>query len=521
MVKKGKKISIFILSGLLIFLIAGLGIQFYATKKIKKVLSEKLPPHIHITYEKLNLNLFLGKAQLNNFSLKIHNREAEIHTSLKGENLVLEGMSYWKYFRKDTLQFDTFSIDMPEVKHYPYLTETKSDTLPNSPKPFPSIQINTLKLIDGKISVIQDSLDSLKLGVNGINLAIEHVQVNNQTLLDKVPFGYDTIDLSLEELFLDIGKFETLQADKLNLKDKRLAINNFSINSKYDKKELSKKITIERDHISFETDSIVLHQLEYGFREKRFFVSLDSLELIQPVLAVYRDKRLPDDTKPKPLYSAMIRNLPFDIDIPKLAIHGGKIDYEELPEQGGTPGHIEFDTMEASIQNISNVGSKDKITEIDIHTVFMNHAEFHMNWTFNIFKESDEFLVLGSLKDFDTKSVNAFLTSGLRSQVEGRIQELYFTINGNKISSQGDMKMRYSNLSFTVLDKDRKGVNKFLSTLGNLFVSSDSKKGTETGYRYGEIKAERAQDKSFFNYLWLNVSDGVLRILTGSGKKKN
>ena len=520
MVKHIKRISIYILFGILLILIALIGLQFYAKKEIMKVLSEKLPPHIHVTYEKLDLNLFLGEAQLYNFVLKFYNGEDKLYTAITGENLVLGGTSYWKYFRKDTLQFDTFSVTTPEILHYPSRIDTKSDSIPNSTKPFPAIFVNKIELKDGNISILRESADSLKVGVNQINLVIEQVSINNQTLENKIPITYNNIKLTLEDLFFDIGKFETLHAEKLNIKSHKVAINNFTIRPKYDKMELSKKITIERDHIFFETDSILLHQLDYGFRENRFFINLDSLELIKPVLAAYRDKRLADDASSKPMYSAMVRKLPFDIDIPKLVIHGGKIDYDELPEQGGLPGHLEFDALEASILNISNFGQKDKITEIDIHALFMNHAEYHMQWSFNTNKETDEFLVLGSLKDFDAKSVNTFLTSALRSRVDGKIQELYFTINGNKVSSKGDMKMRYSNLSFIVLDKDRREVNKLLSTLGNMLVSNDSKNGAEQGFRYSEIEVERAQNKSFFNYLWLNVSDGVVRILTGSGKRK-
>lgn len=516
-----KRIPILVLLGLLAVLGLFLGLQQFAKAELKKVLSDKLPPHIQVTHEQLHLNLFTGKAQLANFSIKINNKDAKLHTILNAENIVLTGISYWKYFAKDTLQFDLFSIQKPELRHYPYLMEEEKDTSAQDYKKIPSIKINKIEIVDGIASIMQDSADSLNISLSQINLVMHHVHLNKKSLQNKVPIGYNNLQLSLEELFVNMGDFETMSVRKLDIKHHKLTVSNFSIQSKYDKKELSKKATIERDHISFETDSIVLHQLDFGFRKNRFFISSDSLELIKPNLAVYRDKRLADDPKSKPMYSAMIRNLPFDIDIPKLAIHDGRIDYDELSDQGGIPGHLEFDALEASILNISNYGPKDRITEIEIQTLFMNHAKFHMKWTFNVHNESDEFLLLGSLKDFDTKSVNSFLTSGIRATVDGKIQELYFTINGNKVSSNGEMKMKYSKLNFNVLDKDRKGVNKFLSTLGNLFVSSDSKKGTEKGYRYGEIKAARAQNKSFFNYLWLNVSDGVVSILTGSGKKKN
>ena len=62
-------------------------------------------------------------------------------------------------------------------------------------------------------------------------------------------------------------------------------------------------------------------------------------------------------------------------------------------------------------------------------------------------------------------------------------------------------------------------VNKFLTTIGNLFVN-DGSKTDEDGYRHGTINVNRNQTKSFFNYLWLNVQDGLISTLTGNGEKK-
>lgn len=95
---------------------------------------------------------------------------------------------------------------------------------------------------------------------------------------------------------------------------------------------------------------------------------------------------------------------------------------------------------------------------------------------------------------------------------------MYFTISGDAISSTGDIKMKYEDFEFAVLKKDRLGVNKFLTFLGNLFIN-DGSNSDAAGFRYGHIEATRDPTKSFFNYLWLNVQDGMVNTMLGKGKK--
>jgi len=80
--------------------------------------------------------------------------------------------------------------------------------------------------------------------------------------------------------------------------------------------------------------------------------------------------------------------------------------------------------------------------------------------------------------------------------------------------------MRYEDFEFSVLKKNRLGVNKLLTFLGNLFIN-DGSKSDEDGFRYGDIEVERDPTKSFFNYLWMNVKEGMVNTMVGKGKKED
>ena len=52
-----------------------------------------------------------------------------------------------------------------------------------------------------------------------------------------------------------------------------------------------------------------------------------------------------------------------------------------------------------------------------------------------------------------------------------------------------------------------------VSTLANIFISKTSK-NDEGGFKEGSGDVNRNQTKSFFNYLWLNLKDGMLKTVT-------
>ena len=148
----------------------------------------------------------------------------------------------------------------------------------------------------------------------------------------------------------------------------------------------------------------------------------------------------------------------------------------------------------------------------------MGAAPIKVDWTFYTKNEVDLFKASGVIKNFETTAINSFLEPNLRAKAKGTINELYFTFSGDSYVSNGDMKMKYQDFEFLILKKDRLGVSKILTAIGNLFTN-DGSNTDDNGYRYGAISVNRDATKSFFNYLWINVQDGIISTLTGNGKK--
>ena len=363
------------------------------------------------------------------------------------------------------------------------------------------------------------TIESLRMkGLSYWKYFINNYRIDSSASREIIPFTYENISLSLRQFYTELGAYETLTIDSLKLENKVLVVNQLALKTRYAKKELSARIGVERDHTTLEIPGLRLIDPQLEFRDSLFLIAADAAFLDRPYLEIYRDKLVADDPKPKKMYSRMLRELPFRLNIPKLDIHKGHVGYEELVDPEARAGRITFTNLNARLLNVSNTYKAPEKTEISASALFMDSAKVKLQWSFDVNNPEEFFIAKGSFSDFNAASANSFLESNMRLRVAGQVNSMYFTISGNRAQATGDMKMKYRNFDFVILKEDRSGINKLLTALGSIFVKQN--RNTETpGYRDGRIEAERDATKSFFNYLWLNVRSGITNTLTGDGKK--
>ena len=216
-----------------------------------------------------------------------------------------------------------------------------------------------------------------------------------------------------------------------------------------------------------------------------------------------------DDLKTKPLYSKMLRDLPFELTVDSLKITDGKIKYEERQNAENMGGSINFENLNAEMANVSNTYKSPTKTEIEIKSNFMGKTPITVNWSFDVQNMEDQFQFRAEVGQLVAERLNSFTEPNLKVMLEGNTN---FTIDGNNTSSTIDMKINYSDFKVTLLQKDGKDKNKFLSTIANIFISKNSEKKDEF-YKEGKANATRNKSKSVFNFLWINVKEALIKIL--------
>jgi len=518
--KKRLRNALFVSATLLLVILFIL--QLRAAVAVENYLDRKLPSHIALKYDDIDVNVLRGKVELNDIDLNISNRDTAIaHTTAHIEKLSLDGFGYWNFWALNTISAKKLRLVGPQVKYFLQNRTKPKDTVHNGiVNLLKQIKLNKLVVENGYLIMYQEKPDSILVKAPKINFSVSDLETGPEIIREMMPLTYGDYDFDSRKIMVDLGSFEKLNISRINIKDDNLVVDSLVVLSKYNKKELSRKVVVERDHINLNIPQINFDSIGFGFDKRTFYLSSSLGTFKSPELALYRDKLVADDLSEKRLYAEILRKLPLKLNLRTLSFDNGKVIYEERVDPDGRPGKIVFQNFDATIDNISNTYAKGNYTKVHATAKLMGDSKMNLNVKFDFNDLNDRMYASGSVENFDSKNLNQFLSNNLGARANGKIDRLFFTIDGNKNKSRGNMKMQYRNFKFSVLREDGLGVNKVLTAIGNLFVNDGSKTDTD-GFRHGKIEVERDLTKSYFNYLWLNVRDGIVHTLIGDGEKKD
>ncbi|WP_010249187.1 DUF748 domain-containing protein [Myroides injenensis] len=409
---------------------------------------------------------------------------------------------------------DKFTIEKIEVEG-PTITHTPSNT------PKKDIKKQKLKQISDHISVdslvlknanfiVHDAKENKStIEINAINSTIESIEINALTTSNKIPFTYGKSTLSTGKFHYDTGKYYDLYSDSIVVDNNNLKVTNFILKPKYSRAKMVSMFKYADDIFTLNTKEISIDNYKWGFDESGEFYFNTKLISIEHLDAnIFRDKNPPHNPSIKPLFSKKLRDLKFAMFVDELQIKKSKLVYEELDVKSVAPGKITFSNFNATINNIASGYKQTKLplTTIKVDASFMNAAPLHVDWSFNILNKKDQFNIRGTINNFPATAMQPFLQPYVKASTDGTLDLVKFNFNGDNKTARGTFEMKYENLKVTLYRKDGKAKKKVLSALGNLFIR-DSTKGEVKTKNIKEV--ERVEDKSFFNYLWLCVLQGL------------
>jgi len=508
--KKGIQI---IVAALTLLLAVYTALHFIVKIKVEKMLKVEVAKSFEIQYKDLGLNLISGNVSLSMLQVKSIDTVLWVNP-LKINRLEIKGVNYFELFRSGNFKMNSVLLDAVKGD---FVKKDSNNVAKSATKDFKKVvSIKKLILKNSYFTQIDAKNDSVLKEFKNLNVHIEGFKLDSTSLASKIPIAYEAFHINSGPIHVNISPFENLKIDSVYT-DGKLIILGFQLASKYDKVALQSKLTKERDFIDLQIPTIEIDNFQFMGLEDSILLSITAVELHKLNLEMYRNKLLADDYEVKELFYKKIGNLPFKIDIGNVAIKNGEIRYTELVNKVSKAGEIYFTALNSTIENISNLNGSPIIFKNKAN--LMGVAPINLAWTFRENSNENLFLVEGTVMNFDTKEINSFMMSNLRAKSSGTIQELYFTFSGNAYSSTGDIKMKYEDFKFQVLKKDRSGVNDVLTFIGNIFTN-DGSNTNDRGYRFGTIETERDNTKSFFNYIWKNVNDGLVSTLTGNGEKE-
>ncbi len=507
---KTLKTILYILGGILLVLTLGFFIlKAVLTNKIETFVHQELPKNMEADYKTLDLNLWSGGAYLTSPTIVIKNQgTGQVHTNISADTLQLTQLDYWGYLFKDKVKLSKFSLEHPVVLHYPHLVGSDSASSGSSTNLKNRFLIDTLALSDASLTIYDSTQDSVALHSPSVNLSIRGISLDSTTISAKIPFNYTTFSVGADSIFAKTSPYENTTVGSLSVENRTATLTKVRLKTKYSRAKHARLLEKERDHFDLEIDEIHLGAIDFGFRDAQFFFGSSHLEFKSPNLNIFRNKLVADAPTTKPLYSEMLRKLPFQLSIDSASISNANIRYTEKVNENTQGGTLTFSNLNAAISNLGNTYGEGENTTLDISAQFMEEAPVQVTWTFDVNNASDAFTFKADVGHLNASELNKFTEPNLFVRLQGDAQQTYFTINGNAESSQIDFKIKYDEFKVKVLEKGESDKKWLISTFANLLLS-DNSNSADNDFKDGSAQVERVENKSFFNYLWLNVRAGL------------
>ncbi len=481
--------------------------------KVIDFLERELPKNMKVSYDEISLNTLNGTAVLQTPNFTIQNGEyGAKHTFFNAEKLVISGFGYWDYLFKNEIQIDRIAVERPIIDYYKDRVRRDKDSVLEMIKLEKPIFVDRLEINNSIWTTYDQEKDSIKVFAKNLFLNLQTIYLDQETINRKIPFNYGEIFVKGDSLFVKANIYENFATGNFFGENGDFLFTGPKYYTKYSKPELSKILNVQRDHYNLEIDSLRIQNFSFGFKNNLFYTSIKSIGLNQPRLEIYRDKLVAEDPTFKPLYSKLLRDLPFDLSVDSITLMDGAIRYEERVKEENTGGYIQFRNMNADFINVGNTYKKPISTEIKIQAIFMDTTPFEVAWNFDVNKEQDEFVFQAKVGPLEAEKMNRFTEPNLKVRLKGRANRTFFTIDGNDHTSVTDLKINYSDFKIELLRKDGVKKNKLLSAVVNIFVSKNSAKKEET-YKEATGNATRDKTKSIFNFLWISVLAAIQKVL--------
>lgn len=457
-----------------------------AIKETEKAVKPLIPFQLDINELDIKKSSFnsLGIIDVNNVNIKIKKISNKIN-----QHLLIE----------------EFQLNNPQFVHLPKAKSAKKTN--ETSKLNDLILINKVSVNAANYILKDKKTKKNKLTVSDFNLTLNAIKIDDKTVLDNVPFTYKNPVLTAGKINFDAGEVYTIFATNITLKQTNAQVQNFKMVPKITRRQHASKLKYGQDYYNLSVPNINFNDFVWGFdKQEEFYIKFKEVVLNNMDAQIYRDASIPNNPKENHLYSYRLRTADFPFEIQTLKIQNSKLSYEEDSQTSTNPGKLIFANFNLKASNIYSgyKRSSGPKTQIVVTTKFMQQGDLVASWQFDIMDKTDKFNINGDLKNFPAPAMNPFLKPYMNVQANGKIDQMAFNFNGNNDTATGQYAMDFKNLKMTLFNKESKE-RKLLTAAANMVVRSDT-----DGFKKVEIKpVDRKKEKSFFNYLWLCIMQGL------------
>ncbi|MBD0350607.1 MAG: hypothetical protein ICV65_05585 [Flavisolibacter sp.] len=259
----------------------------------------------------------------------------------------------------------------------------------------------------------------------------------------------------------------------------------------------------QTDYITFRSGALKLTEFNLEEYNKDSALLLNTMQVSNPVLTVYRDKLPPFRSGIiKPLPVDMIRRISYPVSVQRVNITDGMLSYTERNAKTRAEGTLHLTHITGRLRNIKNRDIKDDDSlSLHLDGYLMDSALVNLHVKESYTDSLNGFLMTVRMKPTTLTFINPVLMPMSNVKiVSGTIDSFHLRAIGREHVAIGAMNMYYHNLRIKLIkDGDAEKttfMTNVLSSLINTFLIRKNNNG-----RNGVVYFERLRDRSFFNYV--------------------
>ena len=364
-----------------------------------------------------------------------------------------------------------------------------------------------------------------KIDIEDIHFLLEDLRMDTLINLESLDQNFGTLDLRIDKIALVFGKYKEYnfsQGLHYDSREQRLTASDIRISPIYSPAVYSEIINNQTDHFNIKAEKLIIHRVLLG----AFFtpdLHLQHAELLNAEVDIFHDRNISKLDKPTGLVQTQIRSIksPFLIDSLEIS---GRVKFSELAVNKVKPGFIEFNQLNGSLLNITNLDEHTSNPMIlKANGKLYDEGDLSVVVHFDLQDSLDGFDLSAKLGRFDLTNINKLVTPLKKVQVSrGTNKSLIFNISANNNVAIGDMYFRYNKLRFQLLNKQDPTKVSFGNSLVSFFANSlvRSNNPSFLSKQKGIIYFKRDKNKAIFNYWVKSILSGLISSMGVRNNKK-
>lgn len=360
--------------------------------------------------------------------------------------------------------------------------------------------------------------DNTRFGLTNGNLTVHGFSIDSLPVAAGKVFFSDNMKFDASRVSYGFDAEEqTMQADTVNVDTAAgiLSAKRAALIPRFSKDEFATRSKNHTDWTEIMMNGIDCTGVDFAGFFADNVVGVDSVSLAEVQIASYKNRNVRQKPNVKPMLWQTIQKLPMALDIKHLSFADLDVEYDELAENGESPGSFVLADGRGTAKNITNIAEgHEHFLTIELSSArLMNDGAVQATFLLPVDPSDDCWEVIGKVGTADMVSFNRILEPLMNVKItSGMIRSLDFHLTGTLERSHMSLTMAYNDLDVEFLKKDDHSLKRgFMTFMVDEILIRHDNPGRNGRLRKAEGYHTHDPQRSMWNYIWRSFVPAITK----------